>query len=204
MRLRRDRPEGVDAAEREGPRAQRQKNSHGTENRDDLEQNHEELKPVGAETDLGMALAHAGVDRLEMDAVAGPQERQSGRRRRRETVGKEMQELQQRLAARRPESRRQIRYRVLSQVAGDRVQKRIPDPPGAVRLRGARSRADDEVVVAEPVNESNGVRRAVLAVTVEDQHDTAGCLADARLDGSSIALVVRMADDTCASLRGPR
>ena len=49
----------------EGRRAQRQKDPHRAEDGDHLEQNDEELKAVGAQTNLRMALTNAGVDGFE-------------------------------------------------------------------------------------------------------------------------------------------
>ena len=70
------------------------------EDGDDLQEDQKEPRAVSGEFDLGLAGARARIDWLESDVVARLDERQRGRRGRREAVGQQMQELAQVLAPR--------------------------------------------------------------------------------------------------------
>ena len=140
-------------------RAHGQKDAQRAEDRDHLQQNQEKADAVGREPDLRRALTPRGLDRLEADAVARLHERQRGRRRRREPVGQQMQELDEALAARRAESRGEIGNRLLGEIAGDGVQRRVAEAAGDAGLRRARSRADDEIVRVELRDQAHGVGR---------------------------------------------
>ena len=150
------------------------------------------------------ALAPPRLDRLEAHAVSRLHERQRRRRRRGEAVGQEVQELEQALAPRGAESGRQVGNRLLGQVAGDPVQRRVADPPRRARLRVRRPRANDEVVRVEMRDQPDRVVRLMLAVGVDDQDECARRLTNAGLDRRAVAFVVRMTDDARAGGRRPR
>ncbi len=145
LRLHRDRPDGVRRAEQERGGADRQEHAQRAEERDDLEDDHQELRAVAGQPDLGRADARPRLDRLERDVVARLDERQRGRGRRREPVRQQVQELAQVLAARRPEAGRQVRDLPLGQVAREPVERGVAEPPRLRGLRGARARADHEI-----------------------------------------------------------
>ena len=101
--MRDDVPDAVAAAEREGRQGDRQEHAQRTEERDDLQDDDEELRAVLRELDLRRADALACVDRLKRDVVARLDERQRRGRRRRESIGQEVKELEQMFAAGRAE-----------------------------------------------------------------------------------------------------
>ena len=163
-----------DAPEHERRQGDRQEHAQRAEERDDLQDDHEELRAVRRELDLRRADALARVDRLEGDVVARLDERQRRRRRRRESVGQEMEELEQMLAARRPEPGREIVDPPSGEIAGEGIEQRVAGPPRQRRLRAA---------VRAPITRSYSPSRrtsrsasagAVLAVAVDDQHVLAG------------------------------
>ena len=70
--------------------------------------------------------SRGATDRLEAHAVAGLDERQRRRGRRRESVRQQMEELAEPARARRPEARREIGNVPAGEVAGQPVQHALP------------------------------------------------------------------------------
>ncbi len=162
------------------------------------------LVPSRASRIFDSAGALAGLDRQERDAVARLDERQRRRGGRREPVRDQVEELAQDGPPRAPEARRQVRDLAAGHVGREGVQQAVADATHARGLGVARARADDEVVLAQPVDDPTRVLRPVLAVAVDDEHPFPGRGTDAGLDGGAIALVVRMAQHAGAGGFGRR
>ena len=81
-----------------------------------------------------------------------------------------MQELQQDVPSRRPESGCEIGNVMAGEMARQPVQEAVPDPAGRGRLRVGRSGADDEIVFAQPGHQTRGIFDAMLAVAALGGH----------------------------------
>src|SRR5437016_2618784 len=108
------------------------------------------------------------------------------------------------LAARGPETRREVRNRTFGQITRERVQYRVAEAPSRRCLCASRTRADDELIRVEVRNETQRVGRWMLTVRVDDEHERAGCRANAGLHRGAIAFVVWMANDAGAGRRRAR
>jgi hypothetical protein len=118
------------------------------------------------------------------------------------TVGQEMDEFEQVIAASRAKAGGQIRNRPPGEKSCRGVQHRVADAPDRARLRANRPRADDEIKGVETRNETRGVRRGMLSVGVDNEDVGTRGPANARFHGGAVALVVRMPNDGRAGLRG--
>src|SRR5439155_25534245 len=93
---------------------------------------------------------------------------------------------------------------LLGQKACERIEQLVADPARERRVRLARPRADDEIVLADLRHEACGVGWPVLAVAVGDQDARPGRDADAALHRRTVALGVRIPDDARSGVRGFR
>ena len=104
-----------------------------------------------------------------------------GGRRRREAVRQHVEELQEALAARRAEPRREIRNRMAGQVARERVEDArcrfcaASRPATQTIARPPRGRSQPDAV-----DQPDGVRRLVLSVAVDDEDEVAGRVRECR------------------------
>ena len=132
------------------------------------------------------------LDGLERDVVARLDERQRGGGRRRESVGQQVEELAQVLAARAAKARRQVGNVPSGEIAGEPIEQLVADPPCRRWPASAAVRA--------PTTRSYSPRRSTRrrasagacwpSASMIRTNSPCGA-ADAGLDRRAVALVVR-------------
>src|SRR6185436_16888249 len=98
----------------------------------------------------------------------------------RKPVGQKVNEVEEVVATRTAEARRQIGNLTLGQKACEPVQRGVSKPSRRSGLRRGGPCADDEVVFAALRGQRQGIRRLMLAVGVDDHQELAGRRPDSR------------------------